>query len=285
MRNKTSLLGLSLLCSTLFISIVLLGLIALANSAWASGAGLDESHNLAKQSQNPVASLISLPFENNATFNNGKDDDFVNILNIKPVIPMGLTENWNWINRIIAPVIYDERDIPDHSAKFGIGDIIYQGFLSPAKSGKFIWGIGPQLNLPTGMERFTSDQWSLGPNGVILTMPGSWVIGLLAGNVWSIGGYNDAEDVNMFTAQYFINYNMKVGWYVTAAPVITANWEADDSDDKWTVPVGGGFGRVFKIGKQPVNLKLAVYYSVERPDNASDWNLQFQWNFLFPKKR
>jgi hypothetical protein len=268
----------------LIIAILSLSILALANSAWASGAGLDESHNLAKQSQNPVASLISLPFENNATFNNGKDDDFVNILNIKPVIPMGLSENWNWINRIIVPVIYDERDIPDHSAKFGVGDIIYQGFLSPGKPGKIIWGIGPQLNLPTGMERFTSDQWSLGPNGVILTMPGSWVIGLLAGNVWSIGGYNGAKDVNQLTVQYFINYNMKGGWYVSSAPVITANWEADDSDDKWTVPVGGGFGRVFKIGKQPVNLKLAAYYSVERPDNASDWNLQFTWFFLFPKK-
>jgi hypothetical protein len=275
MKSKTRILGLTLLCSVLFVT-----------SAWAEAEGLHEDHSLAKQSQNPVASLISLPFENNATFNNGRDDDFINILNIKPVIPMGLTENWNWINRIIAPVMYADQDIPgDNTAKFGVADIIYQGFLSPAKSGKVIWGIGPQLNLPTGMERFTSDQWSLGPNGVVLTMPGQWVIGLLAGNVWSIGGYNDAEDVNFFTAQYFINYNIEGGWYLTSAPVITANWEADDSDDKWTVPFGGGIGRVFKIGKQPVNLKAAVYYSAIRPDNASDWNLQFTWNFLFPKKK
>lgn len=274
MKSPASFLGLSLLCSALFVT-----------SAWAEAEALHEEHNLAKQSQNPVASLISLPFENNATFNNGRDDDFINILNIKPVIPMGLTENWNWINRIIAPVMYADQDIPgDNTAKFGVADIIYQGFLSPAKSGKVIWGIGPQLNLPTGMERFTSDQWSLGPNGVVLTMPGQWVIGLLLGNVWSIGGYNGAEDVNQLTAQYFINYNMEGGWYLTSAPVITANWEADDSDDKWTVPFGGGIGRVFKIGKQAVNLKAAVYYSAIRPDNASDWNLQFTWNFLFPKK-
>jgi hypothetical protein len=269
----------------LFIAMLSLGLVALANTAWAEAEALHEDHSLAKQSQNPVASLISLPFENNATFNNGRDDDFVNILNIKPVIPMALTENWNLINRIIAPVIYSEQTTPDDSAKFGIGDIIYQGFLSPKNPGKIIWGIGPQINLPTGTERFTSDQWSLGPNGVILMMPGQWVLGLLAGNVWSIGGYNDAEDVNFFTAQYFINYNMEGGWYLTSAPVITANWEADDSDDKWTVPFGGGIGRVFKIGKQAVNLKAVVYYSAIRPDHASDWNLQFTWNFLFPKNK
>ncbi len=268
----------------LFIAMLSLGLIALTNAAWAADEKPEvDQEALAKASQNPVASLISLPFENNATFNNGRDDDFVNILNVKPVIPMGLSENWNWINRIIAPVIYSEQSAPGHSAKFGVGDIIYQGFLSPAKPGKIIWGIGPQLNLPTGMERFTSDQWSLGPNGVVLTMPGHWVIGMLIGNVWSIGGYNNAEDVNQLTAQYFINYNFKDGWYVSSAPVITANWEADDSDDKWTVPFGGGIGRVFKIGKQNVNLKAAAYYSAIRPDHASDWNMQFTCIFLFPK--
>ena len=91
------------------------------------------------------------------------------------------------------------------------------------------------------------------------------------------------KDVNALTAQYFINYNMKGGWYLSSAPVMTANWEAD-SDDTWTVPLGGGVGRVFKIGKQPVNVKLAAYYNVVSPDDATDWNLQFSWTFLFPKK-
>ncbi len=88
--------------------------------------------------------------------------------------------------------------------------------------------------------------------------------------------------MNALTLQYFINYNMEGGWYLSSAPVITSNWEAD-SGDQWTVPFGGGVGRVFKIGKQPVNAKLAAYYSVWRPDDASDWNVQFSWTFLFPK--
>lgn len=244
-----------------------------------------------------------MPFENNATFNNGEDDHYVNLLNIKPVIPMKLTENWNLINRIIVPVIYTDKAVSDSwipvsgtghhtflkfeegdSTKFGLGDIAYQGFFTPAKSGKVIWGIGPQINLPTGMDRFTSDQWSAGPAAVVLTMPGRWVIGALASNIWSIGnGYNDAPEVNALTAQYFINYNMKEGWYLFTAPLVTANWEADDSDDRWVVPFGGGIGRVFKVGNQHMKMSLAGYYSAIKPDNASDWNAQFSVTFLFPK--
>ncbi len=274
-----------------FIAILSLGLITLANTTWADqGAGPDHEHphakhDLAKASQNPVSSLISVPFENNFNLNAGPEDETDYILNIKPVIPMGLTENWNLINRTIIPVISQGDRGPGLGRISGIGDITYQGFVSPAKAGKIIWGLGPQIGFPTGMDRLTSDQWTLGPVGVLLTMPGHWVIGLLVSNVWNIGdGYNDAPDVNALTAQYFINYNMKGGWYLSTSPVMTANWEAD-SDQKWTVPVGGGVGRIFKIGKQPINAKLAAYYNVEAPDNASDWNLQFSWTFMFPKKK
>jgi hypothetical protein len=269
------------------------------------GAKTQDSASLAKASQNPVSSLISLPFQNDATFNNGPEDAFVNVLTIKPVIPMGVTENWNLINRAIIPVVYQseahqgqttigEVIIPggttefvlpgqELGSEFGLGDIIYQGFFTPAKSGKFIWGIGPQVNLPTGTGRMSSDQWALGPAAVLLTMPGNWVIGIIASNVWNIGnGYNDAPDVNALAAQYFINYNMKGGWYLSTAPAITANWEAE-SGNKWTVPFGGGVGRVFKIGKQPVKMSGSIYYNAIRPDDASDWDLQFTITFLFPK--
>ena len=248
-----------------------------------------DTQALAKASQNPVAALISVPFENNATFNNGPDDVFVDILNIKPVIPMGITENWNLINRAIVPLVYQDDGFRDPQGQelggqFGLGDIVYQGFISPKKPGKIIWGLGPELHIPTGTDRLTTDQWSLGPAAVVLTMPGHWVIGALVSNVWNIGnGYNDAPNVNAMTAQYFINYNMEGGWYLTSAPVMTANWKAD-SGEKWTVPVGGGFGRVFKLGGQHVNMKLAAYYNVDAPDDNDDvWNLQFQCTFLFPR--
>ena len=146
------------------------------------------TQDLVKASQNPISTLISVPFENNTTFNNGTEDAIVNILNIKPVVPLSIGENWNLINRLIVPVIYQEERFSGEGDVFGLGDITYQGFLSPAKPGKLIWGIGPQLQMPTGMDRLTSDQWSLGPAAVGLMMPGNWVFGLLVSNVWDIGG-------------------------------------------------------------------------------------------------
>lgn len=246
--------------------------LAVASIAWAEEKkAATDTEALAKASQNPVSSLISLPFENNATFNNGPDNVFVNVLNIKPVIPMGLTENWNWINRAIIPVVYQDdgfmgqkhiegasigQPATDFTTQpeglgsiFGLGDITYQGFLTPKKVGKLIWCFGTQINFPTGMDRLTSNQWSAGPAGVVLTMPGHWVVGGLVTNVWNIGnGYDDAPDVNQMMIQPFVNYNMDKGWYVSFSPVMTANWEAD-SGDQWTVPLGAGVGRVFKTGR------------------------------------
>ena len=103
----------------------------------------------------------------------------------------------------------------------------YKGFFSPAKSAKWIWGVGPALVLPTATEdRYASDKWSAGVSAVALSMPGKWVVGVLAQNVWSFAGDSDAADVNKFVFQYFINYNLDNGWYLTSTPVITANWEA-----------------------------------------------------------
>ena len=113
-------------------------------------------------------------------------------------------------------------------------------------------------------------------------MPGKWVLGALVQNIWSFAGPSGDPDVNKFTFQYFVNYNLDDGWYLTTSPTITANWEADD-DNTWTVPFGGGVGRVFNIGKRPVNMKLSATYNVERPEFASDWTIEAQINLLFPK--
>jgi hypothetical protein len=152
---------------------------AVTHGAWAEEEPSKDASDLAKASQNPVSTMISVPFENNATFNNGPNDDFVNVLNVKPVFPMGLTKDWNLINRAIIPLVYqggafvgDTRVggsvVPggatefvivgeEQESQFGIGDIVYQGFISPNKPGKVIWGLGPQLNIPTGMGRMSTN--------------------------------------------------------------------------------------------------------------------------------
>ena len=128
--------------------------------------------SLAKQSQNPVADLISVPFQNNINFNLGRHDRTQNILNIQPLIPFNLTENWNVITRTIAPVIYQPDILNDSGGEFGLGDINTTWFLSPRKPGKLIWGVGPILSLPTATDEVLgTKKWSAGPSAVVLTMP------------------------------------------------------------------------------------------------------------------
>jgi len=166
---------------------------------------------------------------------------------------------------------------------FGLGDITWQPFFGPAEPGKVIWGVAPVLVMPTATEdRYASDKWSAGVGAVALTMPGKWVIGMLTQNVWSFAGKSSAPDVNKFIFQYFVNYNLDGGWYLSTTPIITANWEAPSSD-RWTVPFGGGVGRLVRFGNQPVDFKLAAYWNAERPTYAPDWSLQFTVKFLFPK--
>lgn len=243
-------------------------------------AGENETDELARAAQNPVASMISVPFQNNTNFNFGPQEKTQNILNIQPVLPFELNEDWNLITRTILPVISQPAFTPSQDRKIGLGDTIFTAFLSPKDSGQLIWGVGPALLLPTSTDdRLGAGEWGAGPSAVVLTIRGPWVVGSLFSNVWSFTG---DKSVNLFTWQYFVNYNLDDGWYLTSAPVITANWEAD-SDNTWTVPFGGGFGKIFRIGKQPMNISAAAYYNVEKPDFGADWQMRFQVQFLFPK--
>jgi hypothetical protein len=156
-------------------------------------------------------------------------------------------------------------------------------FISPKKS-KVIWGVGPQLLLPTATKTGILGQgkFGLGPTAVVLVQPGKWTFGFLANNVWSVAGHSNLIDVNQFLLQYFINYNLQKGWYLTWQPTLTANWEAT-SGNRWVVPMGGGIGRIMKLGAQPVNIGLQVYGNAVHPPGGSPWSLRFQIIFLYPK--
>jgi hypothetical protein len=240
--------------------------------------------DLAKQAQNPVANLISLPLQNNTNFGIGPDDETQNILNIQPVLPFSINDDWILITRTILPVVSQPDILTGGEGRInGLGDTTFTGFFSPKDSAKLTWGVGPVFLIPTATDdTLGSDKWGAGASVVLLAMPGKWVVGSLFSNVWSFAGPGD-QDVNLFTWQYFINYNMANQWYLTSAPIITANWEAD-SGNRWTIPFGGGVGKIFKIGKQPMNGQISAYYNVEKPDSGADWQLRLQLQFLFPKK-
>ncbi len=246
-------------------------------------AGAQENATeLAKKTQNPVADLISVPFQSNFYFNAGSKDATVYVLNVQPVIPFRLTEDWNLITRTIVPIINQPSLFPHVDSAFGLGDINPTFFLSPAKPGKFIWGVGPTFTFPTATaDLLGKSKWSMGPAAVGLFMDGPWVIGALVNNQWSFAG-SGRKDVSAFLLQPFVNYNLAGGWYLSSAPVLTANWKAD-SGDQWTVPLGGGVGKLFRLGKLPVNTQLQAFSNVARPSGGPDWQLRFQVQFLFPK--
>jgi hypothetical protein len=242
--------------------------------------GENEIEELARAAQNPVASMISLPFQNNTDFNFGPKDKTLTTTNIQPVIPFEMNDEWNVITRAIVPIVSQPELVDGQDRETGLGDTTFTVFLSPKDSGKWIWGAGPVALIPTNTDdRLGADEWGAGASAVVLTIQGPWVVGSLVSNVWDIDGDND---INFFTWQYFVNYNMDDGWYLTSSPVVTANWEAD-SDDKWTVPVGGGVGKIFRFGEQPMNAQFQYFYNVEKPDFVGDWSIRMQLQFMFPK--
>jgi len=264
--------------------------VALVAVLFGSGSALAEDRSasteaLAKAAQNPVADMISVPFQFNTNFGYGAYDKTQEVINIQPVIPINLSPDWNLITRTIVPVISQPQLTPDGERTFGLGDTTASAFLSPAHSGKFIWGVGPAFLLPTATDQdLGTGKWGAGPTAVGLIMDGPWVYGALINNIWSFAGDPGRKDVNQMTLQPFVNYNFKDGWYLSSSPLVTADWNADN-DNRWTLPVGGAFGRVFRIGKQPVNAQIGAYYNVIAPDDIGpQWQVRAQLQFLFPKK-
>lgn len=253
-------------------------------TAFASPAFAEMSkEELAKAAQNPVANLVSVPFQNDTNFNYGAYNRTQDILNIQPVVPFHLSPEWNLITRTIVPLMWQPGMQPGQNTTFGLGDIQLSAFFSPAKPGGIIWGVGPIFQLPTHTDDLGTRKWGIGPSVVGLRIDGPWVYGALVNQVWSFAGPDGASGINQFLMQPFVNYNFKEGFYVTSGPIITANWKASGSNT-WTVPLGGGVGKIFKIGgKLPLNLQAQAFYNVVNPDIGPDWQLRLQAAVLLPE--
>jgi hypothetical protein len=243
------------------------------------------AEELAKIAQNPVGNLISVPFQNNTNLNFGPEKGTQNILNIQPVVPISINDDWNIITRTILPVIWQPALGPNDGSLSGIGDLQFNAFLSPAKPGEWIWGAGAIVQAPTqSNSKLGNDNWGLGPTFVVLHLDkGSpWVYGVLINNVWSLTSNKQGGSYSNGVIQPFVNYNFEGGFYLTSAPILTVAWKAD-SGQQWTVPVGGGVGKIFHIGKLPVNTQLSAYYNVAKPDFGANWQIRAQIQLMFPK--
>jgi hypothetical protein len=256
-----------------------------AQDSEAKAAQVQESTaaDLQKAVQNPVASLISVPVQNNSNFGIGPYDRTQDVLNVQPVIPANISKNWMLITRIIQPIVWQPYPNATTGGEYGLGDMNPTFFLSPRKPGKVIWGVGPAFVIPTATNDILGQgKFSIGPSFVALAQPQHWTLGALVNNVWSVAGSGGRPDVNQMLLQYFINYNLKKGWYVSLSPIITANWKAS-TGNVWTVPFGGGIGRITKMGFQPVNITAQFYGNAVHPAGASPWGMRLQIAFLFPK--
>jgi hypothetical protein len=243
----------------------------------------EKDADLVKAAQNPIANLMSFPFQNNTNFKMGPDSNRTqNILNIQPVIPL---MHGRLITRTIFPLIWNPDYTQENKSNFGFGDILFTAFYSPESKG-LTWGIGPVIQFPTGGPDFGTGKWSAGLSAVALVMPDKWVIGALLNNVWSFAGQENRADVNFMTFQPFINYNLP-NFYFTFSPIVTANWEAEKNeytgdDNIWTVPLGIGLGKLVKFGKLPVNLNASYYYNVVRPDYGPQYQVRLLAAVLLP---
>jgi hypothetical protein len=282
--SKSRTLSALLYLSALTASSVCLGQKDKPSGTQSSQESVSESE-LAKKTQNPVADLISVPIQNNFNFNVGPYNQTQTVINIQPVVPIKLNEDFNLITRTILPVI-DQPDPVSNSSQFGLGNLNTTLFLSPSKSKAVTWGVGPIFGFPTKTnDLLGSNTFSVGPSAVVVAMPKPWVLGVLANNQWSIGNGAPSQRINQMLIQPFINYNLPEGWYLTSSPIITANWEAfgSNSSDRWVIPIGAGFGKIIKTGGPPLNFNLSGYYNVVSPYQGSDWQLRFQVALLFPK--
>jgi hypothetical protein len=259
---------------------VLIALLAVGGAATASAD--EDVEALAKKSQNPVAAMISAPFQNNFNFGMGPDKEMGYNLNIQPVVPLSLSSNWNYIVRPIIPIL----DIPlggGHRAA-GLGDLTLETFFTPNNESSVIWGLGPMAVFPTATEQALGNgQWNLGPAAVGVVTHGHWVVGALITQSFSVAGENGRSATAPFGLQPFINYNLPHGWAISTSPTFTADWQAD-GDHAWTVPVGGSIARTMIVAKQPLTLSVSAYYNVDKPKYQADYQIRLTLTFMFPSK-
>lgn len=256
---------------------------------WADEAVTDDAaakaQELAKKLSNPVASLISVPLQANFDDGFGPDGKGAKFtLNIQPVIPISISEDWNIISRTIMPVIY-QSDVAGNDSQAGLGDFLQSLFLSPKEptKGGLIWGVGPALLLPTATDdRLGSEKWAAGPTVVALKQSNGWTYGVLANHLWDYAGNDDRADLNATYVQPFVSFTTKQAMTLTLNTETTYNWDADD--DRWSVPINFTVSQLIKVGKQPVSLTGGLGYWAEAPANGPEgWRFRFAVTLLFPK--
>ena len=240
----------------------------------------------AKEAQNPLGNVISLPFQNNNDFGVGAYGKTNHVVNIQPIIPFLIgKKGWLMMNRLIVPLPKSVADNSSENAQNigGLGDISYTAWFAPPPKGSFTWGFGLTTILPTASKPELGDEkLSLGPSIVLVYATPKFVGAAVISDWKSVAGNEARADVHVFYFQYILTYFLPKKWYATSAPINLANWQAPDGQ-QWIIPLGAGIGKMFKIGNLPLDLNTHAYYNVVRPDGSAEWQFRVQLKFIFPK--
>jgi len=253
-------------------------IILIAAPLWA----MEDEAELAKKLSNPVASLISIPLQNNWDFGIGPEDATRYTLNIQPVIPFSINRDWNMITRTIVPVIHAEEPVKGTGDKSGLGDILQSFFFSPKAptSAGWIWGAGPVFLYPSGTDNLSADKWGAGPTAVVLKQESGWTYGLLVNHLWTFAERDERKpDVNATFLQPFLSFTAKTFTTFGLNAENTYDWE----NEQWTVPVNVSVSQLLKIGAMPISVGAGYKYYADKPDGGPDWGLRFSVTFLLPK--
>ncbi|MBB4843820.1 hypothetical protein HNP55_002343 [Paucibacter oligotrophus] len=246
-------------------------------------ARAQSADDLAKATANPIADLVSLPLQSNWDRKIGVEGGTQYTLNVQPVIPVRLGEDWNLITRSILPLQRQPALQAGQGDAWGLGDVVASQFFSPRNSGAMVWGLGPVFMLPTASkDRLGTGKWSLGPTGVMLVQSGPWTYGGLANHLVSVGGDSARSRVRATFLNPFVSYRMGQGWSATFAPEYSYNWEAA-SGQRETLPLIFLIAKVSTLGQQPISLSLGYKHYVKAPNEQLDNGFRLVLSFLFPK--
>jgi len=236
--------------------------------------------SLAMKLSNPVAALISVPMQLNYDQDIGPVDDGDRwLLNVQPVIPFDLNDDWNLISRTILPVVRQSDIFPGAGSQTGIGDTVQSVFLSPSKVGSVIWGAGPVFLLPTATETaLGAGKWGAGPTFVALKQQDGLTMGMLANHIWSFAGPDDRQNVSATFVQPFVSFTTKEATTYGATLETTYDWKRDT----WTIPLNLTVAQLVRLGKQPAQVGIGGRYYVESPAGGPDWGLRLNFVLLFP---
>jgi len=249
-----------------------------------AGARAQEA-DLAKQLANPLATLISVPFQANYNRGIGPLEDGEQLtVNVQPVIPITLNNDWNLISRTIVPIMGQEDIFPGSGDQFGLGNTTQSLFFSPSRTVNGVtWGMGPVFYLPTNTDDLLGpDKWGTGPTAVALWQGDGWTVGALANHIWSFAGDSGDGDINATYLQPFVSYTTSDSWTFTLNTESSYNWLKEE----WSIPVNASVAKLVRIGSQPVSLFAGVRYWAKSPDNAGPegWGARAGLTFLFPKR-